>query len=98
MKMYRQYLPFKPGFHIVVTVAEHACDYVLKRILKLLICRLQSLKNVFPTVCLRSLRQIYGEYSDSVRNTNIGTEIFVRILNVEARFQYLNGFLLLQHT
>ena len=26
----------KPGLHIVLTVAEHACDYVLKRVLKLL--------------------------------------------------------------
>ena len=26
----------KPGLHIVVTIAEHACDHVLKRVLKLL--------------------------------------------------------------
>ena len=31
----------EPGLHIVVTIAEHACDHVLKRILKLPTCRLQ---------------------------------------------------------
>ena len=31
----------KPGLHIVVTVAEHACDHVLKRALKLSTHRLQ---------------------------------------------------------
>ena len=31
----------KPDFHIVVTIAEHACDHGLKRVLKLLIYRLQ---------------------------------------------------------
>ena len=31
----------KPGLHIVVTIAEYACDDVLKRVLKLLIYRLQ---------------------------------------------------------
>ena len=34
-------LSLKPGFHIVVTMAEHACDHVLNRVLKLLIYRLQ---------------------------------------------------------
>ena len=29
----------KPGLHIVVTIAEHACDHVSKRILKLSRCR-----------------------------------------------------------
>ena len=31
----------KSGLHIVVTIAEHACDHVLKRVLKLLIYRVQ---------------------------------------------------------
>ena len=31
----------KPGLHIVVTIAEHASDAALKRILRLLIHRLQ---------------------------------------------------------
>ena len=31
----------KPGLHIVVTVAEHACDHVLKRVLKPSTHRLQ---------------------------------------------------------
>ena len=34
-------LPLNPGLHIVVAIAEYACDHVLKRILKLLIYRLQ---------------------------------------------------------
>ena len=34
-------LPLKPGLHIVVTVAEHACDDASKRILKLSIYPLQ---------------------------------------------------------
>ena len=32
----------KPGFHVVVTIAEHACDHVLNRVLKLLIYRSQT--------------------------------------------------------
>ena len=31
----------KPGFHMVITIAGHACDHVLKRVLKLLMYRLQ---------------------------------------------------------
>ena len=31
----------KLGFHMVITIAEHACDHVLKRVLKLIIYRLQ---------------------------------------------------------
>ena len=33
----------KPGLHIVVMMADHACDYVSKRILKLSTHRLQIL-------------------------------------------------------
>ena len=32
----------KPGLHIVETIAEQACDHVLKRVLKLLIYRLET--------------------------------------------------------
>ena len=32
----------KPGLHIVVIIAEHACDHVLKRVLKLSTYRLQA--------------------------------------------------------
>ena len=32
---------FNPHLHIVVTIAEHVCDYVLKRVLKLSDYRLQ---------------------------------------------------------
>ena len=71
----------KLGLHIVVTIAEHACDHVLTRVLKLLTYRLkcflwnmntydhfnyvktkayvESLKNVFYNMCLRSLRLIW---------------------------------------
>ena len=31
----------KPGLHVVVTIAEHACDYVLKMVSKLSIYQLQ---------------------------------------------------------
>ena len=31
----------KPYLHIVVTIAQHACDHALKRVLKLSIYRLQ---------------------------------------------------------
>ena len=31
----------KPALHIVVKIEEHACDHVLKRVLKLLTYRLQ---------------------------------------------------------
>ena len=74
-------MKLKPGLHIVVTIAEHACDHVLKSVLKPLTHRLQifpvkyeylpslqlceyqgipgKLKNVFATVCLRSLQLIW---------------------------------------
>ena len=37
------YKKLKPGLHLdtVVRIAEHACDYALKRVLKLSACRLQ---------------------------------------------------------
>ena len=40
------YKKFKPGLHLnkVMTITEHACDYVLKRVLKLSSYRLQ----IFP--------------------------------------------------
>ena len=31
----------KPGLHVVVTIAQHASDHVLKRVLKLSMYRLQ---------------------------------------------------------
>ena len=64
----------KPGLHIVVMIADHACDVVSKRILKLSTHRLQILLvkydncyhyqakvyvKTFATVCLRSLRLIW---------------------------------------
>ena len=47
-------MAFKPGLHIVVTIAEHASDVAPKRILKLSIHRLQ----LFIVKCeyLRSLQ------------------------------------------
>ena len=38
-----QFIKVKPGPHIVVTIAEHAYDHVLKRVLKLSTYRLQVL-------------------------------------------------------
>ena len=37
----RNFISVKPDLHIVVTIAQHACDRVLKRILKLSTYRLQ---------------------------------------------------------
>ena len=47
-------LCLKLGLHIVVTIAEHACDHVLKRVLKLS----RYLLQIFLVKCeyLRSLR------------------------------------------
>ena len=63
---------FNSHFHIVVTIAEHICDYVLKRVLKLSDYRLQIflVKNYyleslqlyetkFANMCIRSLRLIW---------------------------------------
>ena len=36
-----QHSSVKPGFHMVIAIAQHACEHVLKRVLKLLIYRLQ---------------------------------------------------------
>ena len=44
----------KPGLHIVVTITEHACDRVLKRVLKLSTYRLQIFLAKYGY--LRSLR------------------------------------------
>ena len=35
------FISVKPGLHIVVTIAQHACDRVLKRVSKLSTYRLQ---------------------------------------------------------
>ena len=37
----RNFILVKPGLYIVVTIAQHACDRVLKRVLKLSTYRLQ---------------------------------------------------------
>ena len=37
----RNFISVKPDLHIIVTVAQHACDRVLKRVLKLSTYRLQ---------------------------------------------------------
>ena len=44
----------EPGLHIIVTIAEHACDHVLKRVLKLSTYRLQTF--LVKYVHLRSLQ------------------------------------------
>ena len=50
----RNFISVKPGLHIVITIAQHACDRVLKSILKLSEYRLQ----IFPVnyEYLRSLQ------------------------------------------
>ena len=47
-----------PGLHILVTIAEHVCDYVPKRVLKLLKYRLQIF--LAKDHYLKSL-QLYGD-------------------------------------
>ena len=37
----RNFVSVKPDLHMVVTIAQHACDRVLKRVLKLSTYRLQ---------------------------------------------------------
>ena len=37
----RKFILVKPGLHVVVTIAQHPCDRVLKRVLKLSAYRLQ---------------------------------------------------------
>ena len=37
----RNFISVKPGLHIVVTIAQHACDHVLKRVLNLSTYQLQ---------------------------------------------------------
>ena len=39
----RNFISVKPDLHMVVTIAQHACDRVLKRVLKLSTYRLQIL-------------------------------------------------------
>ena len=49
---------FNPGLHVVVTIAEHVCDYVSKRVLKLLKYQLQIF--LVKDHYLESL-QLYGD-------------------------------------
>ena len=53
--LYSRWKTVKPGLHIVVTIAEYACDHVLKRVLKLLIYRSQIFLVKYEY--LRSLQQ-----------------------------------------
>ena len=61
----------KPCLHVVVSIAEHVCDHVLKRVLKLLIYRLQIILVQYEH--LRSLQVcedqgITGKLKKRVRN------------------------------
>ena len=61
----------KPGLHIVVTVTEHVCDHVLKRVLKLSSYRLQIfvVKYLFlQSLQLCEYRGICGKLKKRVRN------------------------------
>ena len=78
----------KPGLHIVATIAEHACDHVLKRVLKLLIYRSQT----FLVKCkrLRSLQLcedqgIPGKLKKRVRNLMLA----ILTTEMETRLQLL---------
>ena len=50
----RNFILVKPGLHIVVTIAQHACNRVLKRVLKLSAYRSQIFLVKYE--CLRSLQ------------------------------------------
>ena len=58
----------KPGLHldIVVTVAEHACDHVLKRVLRLSAYRFQIF--LLKYEYLRSLQLLTKAYVESLKN------------------------------
>ena len=61
----------KPGLHVVVTIAEHACDHVLNGVLKLLIYRSEAFLVKYKH--LRSLQLcedqgILGKLKKCVRN------------------------------
>ena len=62
------YKKLKPGVHlgIVITIAEHACDHVLKRVLKLSANRFQ----IFLLKCeyLRSSQLFTKAYGESLKN------------------------------
>ena len=51
-----QDMKLKPGLPIVETIPEHACDHVLKRVLKLLIYRLKIFLANVKYEYLRSLQ------------------------------------------
>ena len=62
----------KPGLHIVVIIAEHVCDYVLKSALKLLTYKLQiflvkSLANYLQLLQLFRNETIPGQPKKRVR-------------------------------
>ena len=60
-----------PALHIVVTIAEHACDHVLKRVLKLLIYRSQTFLVKYKHLQSLQLCEdqgIPGELEKRVRN------------------------------
>ena len=50
----RNFISVKPNLHMVLTIAQHACDLVPKRILKLSVYRLQIF--IVKYEYLRSLR------------------------------------------
>ena len=59
----------KPGLHMVVTIAEHACDHVLKRVLKLFIYCSQTFLVKYKHLQLCEDKGILGKLSQkSVRN------------------------------
>ena len=70
-KSYRVIIALKPGLHIVVTIAEHACDHVQRGVYKLLIYRSQTFLLKYKH--LRSLelcedQGITGKLEKRVRN------------------------------
>ena len=58
------YEPLKPGLHIVVTIAEHACDHVLERVLKLSTYRINISPEIFAIdKSIHFLKVLFKTYS-----------------------------------
>ena len=84
-KICTTYKKFKPGFHLdkVVTIAEHACDYVPKRALKLSAYRLQIFLVKYEY--LRSLQLCEDQGIRGKLKKNVFANICLRSLQLVGR-------------
>ena len=72
------YKKLKPGSHlgIIITIAEHACRHVLKRVLKLSAYRFQIFFVKYEY--LRSLKLLTKAYGESFKNVLVILTTYVR--------------------